>query len=69
METSMTRSLYFLGAVFAMTLVLFGQILEPTPAQPAAAAAAASARPDPAPVHDPATAIDNLAAWPAEAGR
>lgn len=65
----MTRSLYFLGGVFAMTLVLFAQILEPRPTKSATTAAAVPSDRDSAPVHDPATAIENLAAWPAEASR
>lgn len=67
----MTRSLYFLGGLFAMALVLFAQMLQP-PSTPRVGAVAAS--PDPslaatAAVHDPATAIDDLAAWPAAASR
>lgn len=64
----MTRSLYFLGGLFAMALVLFAQMLQPAPTQRAGAVAAD--RPSAtAPAHDPATAIDDLAAWPAAASR
>jgi hypothetical protein len=64
----MTRSLYFLGGLFAMALVLFAQMLQPAPTQ--RAGATATERPSgTTPVHDPATAIDDLAAWPAAASR
>ena len=67
----MTRSLYFLGGLFAMALVLFAQMLQPASTQRAGAGVAAQEPPiaAAATVHDPATAIDDLAAWPAAASR
>jgi hypothetical protein len=61
----MTRALYFLGGLFAMTMILIAsaRIAAPTrlapPAEPPAAAS-------PALVSD---ALDDLAAWPVAAGR
>jgi len=66
----MNRSLYFLGGLFAMALVLFAQMLQPAPTQRAGVPAAdRTLDANAATVHDPATAIDDLAAWPAAANR
>ena len=66
----MTRSLYFIGGLFAMALILLAHKLAPVPELRAGTAAAG--RPSEAlttTVHEPATAIDDLAAWPAAASR
>lgn len=63
----MSRSLYFLGGLAAMLVVAFSSSLLAPPPSVAGHPAAATASADAA---DPAqTAIDDLAAWPAGAGR
>lgn len=61
----MSRSLYFVGGLAAMLLVVFAAtVTVPQPQTSRATTAAA------APATDPASgAIDDLAAWPAAAGR
>ncbi len=67
----MTRSLYFIGALAALALVFVAQSVVPVPSPHADAAAQAEVALAGAPTAADATsiAIDNLAAWPAAAGR
>jgi hypothetical protein len=73
----MIRSLYFVGGLLAMALILFAHNFDlgplgplgpsrhaGAPAQGRGAAPLTASAPDPV-----ATAIDDLAAWPAVAGR
>jgi hypothetical protein len=68
-EPSMTRSLYALGGLFVLALILFAQTINMTPIRlqdsPAPSGSSAPAAPA---VADPATAIEDLAAWPMAAG-
>jgi|GEM_PF-5887574 len=65
---SRSRSLYFLGGLAATLVVAFASSLQAPPpsvaSRPAAATAATADAADPA-----QAAIDDLAAWPAGAGR
>jgi hypothetical protein len=61
----MSRSLYYVGGLAAMLFVVFAAYVGgPQAPQATAAASHATATADPA-----AVAIDDLAAWPAAAGR
>ena len=66
----MTRSHYALGGLFALALILFSQTVSTTTIRlersPATSGSSAPAAPV---VADPATAIEDLAAWPVAAGR
>ena len=67
----MTRSLYFIGGLVALSLVFVAQSVVLVPAPRSGAAAQAKSAPAAAPTapHDAASvAIDDLAAWPAAAG-
>lgn len=66
----MTRSLYALGGLFVLALILFAQTVNTTPIRlERAPVSSGSAAPAPSAVADPATAIEDLAAWPMAAGR
>jgi hypothetical protein len=66
----MTRSLYALGGLFVLALILFAQAVNTTPIRlERAPAPSGSAVPAAPAVADPATAIEDLAAWPMAAGR
>jgi hypothetical protein len=63
----MTRSLYFVGGLFAMALIVFAHGIDFSPRRTPGVAAQASAA---VPAADPvATAVDDLASWPVAAGR
>jgi hypothetical protein len=65
----MTRSLYALGGVFVLALILFAQTVNTTPIRlERSSAPSESSVPAPA-VADAASAIEDLAAWPMAAGR
>jgi len=66
----MTRSLYFVGGLLAMALIVFASGIDLSPARRQGVAAAPNAA-APAPVaSDPvAKAVDDLAAWPIGATR
>ena len=65
----MIRSLYALGGLCALALILFAQTVNTTPIRlERATAPSGSSVPTPA-VADPATAIEDLATWPMAAGR
>ena len=66
----MIRSLYALGGLFVLALILFAQAVNTTPIRlERAPAPSGSAVPAAPAVADPATAIEDLAAWPVAAGR
>ncbi|MCW5634186.1 MAG: hypothetical protein KIT17_12695 [Rubrivivax sp.] len=67
----MTRSLYFVGGLLAMALIVFAQGIELSPTrQPDVATPARAAAPAAPTASDPAaTALDDLAGWPIAAGR
>ena len=66
----MIRSLYTLGGLFALTLILFAQTVNTTTIRPERAPVQSGSVVPAAPaVADPATAIEDLAAWPVAAGR
>lgn len=67
----MTRSLYFIGSLAVLCLVFVAQSVVLVPASRFGAAAQAEAAPAAVPTEPDATsvAIDDLAAWPAMAGR
>jgi hypothetical protein len=66
----MTRSLYTIGGLFVLAFILFAQAFNTTPIRlergPALSGLPVPAAPA---VADPATAIEDLAAWPAAAER
>jgi len=66
----MIRSLYTLGGLFALTLILFAQAVNTTTIRPERAPTQSGSLVSAAPaLADPATAIEDLAAWPVAAGR
>lgn len=67
----MTRSFYFVGGLVALTLIFVAQFVVLVPAPRSGAAAQDARAPTAAPTATDATtvAIDDLAAWPAAAGR
>ena len=66
----MIRSLYALGGLCVLALILFAQTVNTTPIRlERAPAPSGSAVPAAPAVADPATAIEDLAAWPVAAGR
>jgi hypothetical protein len=67
----MTRAFYFVCGLLALTLVLASKSVVPVQAPGSGAAALAEAAQTAAPAESDATlvAIDDLAAWPAAAGR
>jgi len=63
----MTRSLYFVGGLFAMALIVFAHNVDLSLLRTPATASRAGAV---VPATDPvATAVDDLAGWPMAAGR
>ena len=65
----MIRSLYALGGLFVLALILFAQAVNTTPIRLERSAAPSGSSVPGAAVADPATAIEDLAAWPMAAGR
>ena len=67
----MTRSHYFIGGLVALSLLFVAQSFVVVPAPRSGAAAQAKAAPAAAPTAPAAVsvAIDDLASWPAPAGR
>jgi hypothetical protein len=66
----MIRSLYALGGLFVLALILFAQAVNTIPIRLERASAPSGSAVSAAPTDaDPATAIEDLAAWPVAAGR